>query len=141
MAPAEGCHDVAAGRSAWSGPGWTITIADDAAALTTGSETVTIPSEGAGDLKVRRSWFRWGLYFEDRRLAVLSGLPRQDAASLGLALRRLRVDVELSVAVDWASEVDRTLARAMADQRWVATEPLTRRTNLSWSTSSRTRVS
>ncbi len=105
----------------WSGEGWKVSVGD-ALMLHVGDGVVRVAAEDAVTLEVRRHWFRWALYRNGERLAVLRGLPKRDGQSLERAVRKLALTGDLAAAVAWAAHAESTADAWSAAGRWITTE-------------------
>ena len=106
----------------WSGKGWRINVTGDEAHLARAEEILTFRGSDSSRLSLRRRWLLLNLYDKDTPLVRLSGIKRGDAASLAIALRRLKFVQAFDDAVEWRSTVIHLLSSRRAAQRWISTE-------------------
>jgi DNA helicase IV len=110
------------GDTAWSGRGWEVVVTDVLLVVTTRENRFTVASHEAAPVTIERRWWRWQLRLGDGNVVRLPGLGRDDAADIGVALRRLRMAPELVAAVAWSREATDQLAQAEKCRRWFSTE-------------------
>lgn len=106
----------------WSGPGWTVTIAETGAQFETAAGTTITSSDDAPGLAVARSWFRWYLLRDGQRLVELRGIKKPQARAMAQAFRRLGLAPAVAAAVTWHQLVADRIDAALVHQRWISTE-------------------
>jgi DNA helicase-4 len=109
-------------RQEWSGKDWQVTVTESELAVTQLSGVVTITSEEASSLEVKRRWLRWSLANGGQTLVRLSGISKPDATALISQVRRLVLAPALAEVVAWHAAVTGCITEARSEQRWISTE-------------------
>ena len=111
-------------QSEWHGRNWDLNV--DLSDLTVASKgaVLTVKSEDAASLTVRRRFFRWSLRGQQFDPIALPGLRRSDAANLKNAIQRLSISRKLAGAVRWHDSVTTKLNVHIRGQRWIPRETI-----------------
>ena len=108
--------------SAWSGPGWSVTVSDHDVTVVDSERGVSIGLADVGSLQVRQGLSRRNLHRDGERLVQLKGLSRSEAAAMALALRHLGFRPEVAAAVTWDASADAMFEQAQRGSRWIPRE-------------------
>ena len=111
-------------ESAWSGPGWTVTLTDIELRVVQPERTIAVAATSAACLSVRRRWFRCNLHDGDRVLLCLRGISRTDSTRLKRALIVFSLTPAIKAAVSWHESVAQVFLRAKTERRWVTRETM-----------------
>ena len=106
-------------RNQWVGHDWHIDFDGRQYQLSSSSGSRSFISTLESPLKVEWSWFRRYLKLGNERLVRLSGLSRNEIASLLLA-------ADIETAVKWSLSLEEILTNAAVQQRWIPSETIER---------------
>ena len=104
--------------ASWSGKDWTLSVHSDLVVLDRDTDRLAYAGPATAELSLGRSWFRWYLLTGRNRTHCLRGLSRGQARSMRLAVARLALEAVCA----WADRVERLIASAQAEQRWIPRE-------------------
>ena len=99
----------------WSGRGWSVLFDGQTLAIDDKGRAVSLPAHDALTVTANRSWFRWELRREGKRLLRLPGVRGRDARAMALA-------PEIWSGVAWAGAMTTVVGEAVSDQRWIPRE-------------------